>query len=83
MVCEKEYMGFPGGSVVKNPSASAGAAGSVPWSARSPREGNGNPTQCSCLENSVDRGYRRTTVHGVTKEVRLDLMTKQQQQEGI
>ena len=81
MVYKKEYMGFPGGSVVKNPSASAGATGSVPWSARSPREGNGNPTH-SCLENSMDRGYSRTIVHGITKEVSLDLVTKQQR-EGI
>ena len=44
MVYKKESMGFPGGSVVKNPSASAEATGSVPWSARSPGEGNGNPT---------------------------------------
>ena len=30
-------------------------------------EGNGNPLQCSCLENPIDRGARRATVHGVTK----------------
>ena len=51
-------MGFPGGSVVKNPPAKAGVAGSIPGSLeRSPRGGNGNPLQCSCLENSMDRGY--------------------------
>ena len=33
----------------------------------SPREGNGNPLQCSCLENPMDRGAWRATVHGVTK----------------
>ena len=41
-------MGFPGGSVVKNPPANAGDAGdtgSIPGSGRSPREGNGNPLQ--------------------------------------
>ena len=37
-------------------SASAGDAGSVPWLGRSPGEGNGNPFQCSYLENPMDRG---------------------------
>ena len=36
-------------------------------SGRSPREGNGNPLQYSCLENPVDRGAWWVTVHGVTK----------------
>ena len=36
-------MGFPGGSVVKNPSANEGYAGSIPESGRSPGEGNSNP----------------------------------------
>ena len=51
--------GFPGGTVVKNPPASAGDVrdtGSVPESERSRGEGNGNPLQCSCLENPKDRG---------------------------
>ena len=45
------YVGFPGGSVVKNPSASAGAAGDaglIPESERSPRGGHGNLLQYSC-----------------------------------
>ena len=33
---------------------------------RSPGEGNGNPLQYSCLENPMDRGAWRATVHGVT-----------------
>ena len=33
---------------------------------RSPRIGNGNPLQYSCLENSMDRGAGQATVHGVT-----------------
>ena len=41
--------------------------GSIPGSGRSPREGNGYPLQCSCLENPTDRGAWRATVHGVTK----------------
>ena len=48
--------GFPGGRVVKNPHANAGDAGSIPGSGRSPGEGNGNSLQCSCQENSTDRG---------------------------
>ena len=60
-------MGFPGDSVVKNPPANAGDAGSIPGSGRSPGGGNGNPLQCSCLENSMDRGAWQATVHGVTK----------------
>ena len=30
-------------------------------------EGNGNPLQCSCLENPMDRGARQSTAHGVAK----------------
>ena len=32
-----------------------GDSGSIPGSGRSPREGNGNPLQYSCLENPMDR----------------------------
>ena len=41
--------------MVKNPSASVGDLrdmGSIPGLGRSPGEGNGNPLQYSCLENS-------------------------------
>ena len=48
-------MGFPGGSVVKNPPANAGDMSSVPGSGSCPGEGNGNPLQCSCLGNLMDR----------------------------
>ena len=44
-----------------------GDVGSIPGSGRSPGEGNGNPLQYSCLENSMDRGAWWATVHGVTK----------------
>ena len=40
---------------------------SIPGSERSPGEGNGNPLQYSCLENSVDRGTWWAIVHGVAK----------------
>ena len=45
-----------------------GDVGSIPGSGRSSGEGNGNPLQHSCLENAVERGAGRATVHGVTKE---------------
>ena len=60
-------MSFPDDSVVKNPPANAGDKGSISGLGRSPREGNGNPLQYSCLENSKVRGAWQATVHGVTK----------------
>ena len=59
--------GFPGGSVVKKPRASAENVGSVPGLGRSPGEGNGSPLQYCCLENSMDRGAWQAAVHGVAK----------------
>ena len=50
-----------------NPPASVGGGGLIPGSGRSPGEGNGNPLQYSCLENSKDRGAWWATVHGVTR----------------
>ena len=61
-------LGF-GGTVVKNPPASAGDAGLIPGSGRSPGGGNGNLLQYSCLENSMDRGAWWATVTGVAKEL--------------
>ena len=57
--------------MVKNTPANAGDAGdpgSVPALGRSPGEGHGNPLQHSCLENPMDSGAWRATVHRVTKE---------------
>ena len=64
-------MGFPGGSVVKNPPVNAGHLGLIPGSGRSPGGGNGNPLQYSCLGNSMDGGVWGAIVHGVVKEFRL------------
>ena len=61
---------FPGGARGKDPAASAGDirdAGSIPGSGRSPGKGNAYPLQYSCLENAMDRGAWRATVHGVAK----------------
>ena len=60
-------MGFPRVSMVKNPPASAGDAGSIPAPGRSPGVGNGNPLQYSYLENPMDRGTWWATVHGITE----------------
>ena len=65
----RRYLGFPGASVIKNLPANTGDirdSGSIPTSGRSPGEGHGNPLQYSCLENSMDRGAWRATVHTVT-----------------
>ena len=62
---------MPGSSAVKNPLANIGDArdaGLIPGPGRSPGGGNGNPLQYSCLENPLDRGAWRATVHGVAKE---------------
>ena len=50
-----------------NPSVNAGDMGSIPGLGRSPGERNIYPLQCSCLDNFMDRGAWRATVHGVTK----------------
>ena len=57
-------VGFPGGVSDKERACDAG---SVPGLGRSPGGRHGNPLQYSCLENSMDRGPGRATVHGVAK----------------
>ena len=42
-------------------------AGLIPGSERSPGGGNGNPLQCSCLENPMDRGAWQAVVQGVAE----------------
>ena len=56
---------FLGGLDGKEFAYNAGDLGSIPGSGRSPGEGNGNPLQYSCLENPMDRGHWKATVHGV------------------
>ena len=58
---------FPSGSDIKESACNAGDLGSIPGMGRSLGEGNGNPLQCSCLENPMDRGAWRAAVHGVTE----------------
>ena len=62
--------------MVKNQPTNTGDPGLIPGSGRSPGEGNGNPLQYSCLENSMDRGSWWATVHGVAKsQTRLSCNT--------
>ena len=71
-------LGPPGDSSVKNPPADAGGTGdgdSVPGSDDFPGEGHGKPLWYSCLENLMNRGAWRATVHGV-KRVRHNLETE-------
>ena len=58
---------FPGGSDGKVSAQNEGDPGSIPGLERSHGEGNGNPRQYSCLENSMDGGAWWAIVHGVTK----------------
>ena len=60
-------MGFPRGLSVKNPPASVEDVGLIPGWGRSPGVGSGNPLQYSHLENPMERGAWKATVHGVTK----------------
>ena len=56
--------------VVRNLPANArdsGDVGSIPGLERFPREGHGNPLQCSCPENPMNRGAWQAIVHGATK----------------
>ena len=57
--------------MVKNPPANTRDMGSSPGSGRSPREGNDNPLQDSCLENPMDRGAWWAAVHGSDTTERL------------
>ena len=74
------FLGFPGGSAGKESACNVGDLGSLPGLERSPGEGNGYPLQHSGLENSMDRGTRQATVHGITKsQTQLnDLLTHTQ-----
>ena len=59
--------GFHGGSDGKESTCYIGDLGSIPGVRRCPGEGNGNPLQYFCLENSMDRGAWQATVNGGTK----------------
>ena len=58
---------LPSGSDSKESACTLGDLGLIPGSGKSPEGGNGNPLQYSCLENFMDRGAWRATLHGVTE----------------
>ena len=60
-------LSFPGGSDVKESACNMGDLGSIPRLERFPGGGHGNPLQYSYLENLMDRGVWRATVHGLTE----------------
>ena len=62
-----ELLSFPRGSEVKVSACNVGDLGSIPGSGRSPGEGNGDPFQYSCMENSMDWRAWWATVHRVAK----------------
>jgi len=59
--------GLPSWLSGKDPPANAGDLGSFRAPRSSPGEGHGNPLQHPCLENPMDRGAWRATVHGVAQ----------------
>ena len=63
-----DSLGFPAGTDGKESAYNVGDLGLIPGSGRSPGEGNDNTLQYSCLENPMDKGAWRATVHGVTKK---------------
>ena len=61
------FLDFLGGLDGKEPACNVGDLGLSPGLGIPPGEGIGNPLQCSCLENPMDRGAWCVTVHGVAK----------------
>ena len=81
--CEILGMGFPGGSLVKNPPANAGDTSSFLGSGRSPEGGSGNPLQYSCLGNPTDRGAWWAEAYGIAKESDVTVTNQQQRNYSI
>ena len=70
LISQRTFLNKPASGSLdhKESACNMGDPGSIPGSGRSPREGNDNSFQFSCLGNPMDRGAWRATVHGVTKE---------------
>ena len=69
--------------MVKNLPANVRDTDLIPGSGRSPREGNSNPHQYSCLGNPMDGGAWQATVHGVAKELDMAEQLKNNSVPGI
>ena len=62
-------MGLQESDITKHTQQQQLHLGSIPGWGRVPGEGNGNPLQCSCLGNPMDRGAWQATVHRVAEEL--------------
>ena len=74
-VFSSDSKGFPDSSVGKESACNEGDLGLIPGSGKSTGEGNGYPLQCSCLENSMDRGAQWATVHGIAESDMTERLT--------
>ena len=75
--------GLPGASDDKKSACNIGGIGLIPGSGRSPGEGNGNPLQYSCLENSMDRGTWCAIVHEVAESDMTEQITHTQRSQSF
>ena len=75
------FLGFPGGSAGRESPCNEGDLDLIPGLGRSPGEWNGYLLQYSCLENPMDRGAWKATVHRVNTELDMTEVTQQQQQQ--
>ena len=77
------FLGFPGGSVVKNLPANAGNTGSIAVLGRSPEEGNGNLLQYSCLGKSHGQRSLEEYSSWGRKRAGHDLLIKQHHEQNL
>ena len=75
--------GFPGGSDGQESACIAGDLGLISGSGRFPGEGNSNPLQYSCLDNSKDRGAWQATVHDMAESDMTGQLTHMVQEDPL